>query len=74
MVDKVVKFLGGNIKLRSAVQNKINPQNGAMMSWTQAISIEVGKSKLALGKDFLKKLNELASDEANREFFQTLPE
>jgi len=72
-MDKSVKFLGGTLKLRSEAKDKVMP-SGSVVSWSQAISIEVGKQKIALGKDFLKKLNELAADESNREFFQTLPE
>lgn len=72
-MDKSIKFLGGKITLRSAAVDKIMP-SGAKQSWSQAITIEVGKSKIALQKDFLKKLNELVSDPENRDFFDTLPE
>jgi len=72
-MDVSAKFLGGKITLRTAAIDKIMP-SGNKQSWSQAITIEVGKSKIPLGKDFLKKLNELAADPANREFFETLPD
>jgi len=72
-MSKTVKFLGGKITLRESAQDQVLP-SGAKASWDQALVIEVGKSKLALGRDFLKKLNELVSDEQNLEFLKTLPE
>jgi hypothetical protein len=70
---KSIKFLGGKITLRESAKDQVLP-SGAKASWDQALVIEVGKSKLALGRDCLKKLNELVSDEDNVEFFKTLPE
>lgn len=71
-MDLVKKFLGGTIKCRTPVKDKVI--NGQPVSWDQALVIEVGKTKVQVGKDFLKKLNEFASEPGFQEFIQTLQE
>lgn len=72
-MDITKKFLGGKLTCRNAVKDKMMP-NGQLASWGKALVVEVGKSKLTLGKDFIKKLNELVEEEGFREWFADLPE
>lgn len=73
MSDKSVKFLGGKMTFRTAAENKMMP-SGVLASWPQSLVVEVGKFKLSLGRDFLKKLNEAVQTEEIQEWLKTLPE
>jgi len=70
MVDLVQKFLGGSIALRSEEKGRII--NGQSVAWTKGIVIQVGKSKVVVGKDFLKKLNDLSQTDEFRVFLVDL--
>lgn len=60
--NKKIKFSGGAITPRSAAKDKMMP-NGQLVSWDKGLSIEVGKSKVVVGRSFMARMAELLDDD-----------